>query len=48
VPENMKQKVEEYREMLMDKISMFDDELAEKFLAGEDINIELVKKAIRQ
>lgn len=32
---------------MIDKVSMFNDELAEKFLAGEEPSIELIKKAIR-
>ncbi|MCF7835339.1 elongation factor G [Candidatus Gracilibacteria bacterium] len=47
IPENMLAKVNEYREILIDKVSMFDDELAEKFLGGEEISIELIKRAIR-
>ena len=47
IPADMVEKAQEYREEMIDKISMFDDELAEKFLAGEDISIELIKKAIR-
>lgn len=47
IPEDMKAKVAQYREAMIDKISMFDDELAEKFLGGEEISIELIKKAIR-
>lgn len=44
----MLEKAQKYREEMLDKISMFDDELAEKFLGGEDISIELIKKAIRK
>lgn len=47
IPEDMKEKCLKYREALIDKVSMFDDELAEKFLAGEEVSIELIKKAIR-
>jgi elongation factor G len=48
IPENMLSKAESYREALIDKVSMFDDELAEKFLWGEEISIDLIKKAIRK
>jgi len=44
----MLEKAKTYREAMIDKISMFDDELAEKFLGGEEISIELIKKAIRK
>lgn len=47
MPANMLEKAKTYREEMIDKISMFDDELAEKFLAGEEPSIELIKKAIR-
>jgi elongation factor G len=32
---------------MLDAISVFDDELAEKFLEGEEVSEELIKKAIR-
>jgi len=48
VPADMVAKCQEYREAMIDKVSMFDDELAEKFLWWEEISIELIKKAIRQ
>ncbi len=48
IPADMLEKAQKYREEMLDKISMFDDELAEKFLGGEDISIELIKKAIRK
>ncbi len=38
----------EYRETMIDAISVFDDELAEKFLGGEEISIELLNRAIRK
>jgi len=47
IPADMVEKAKKYKEKMLDKISMFDDELAEKFLAGEEPSIELIKKAIR-
>ena len=47
IPANMQAQAEEYRENMIDAISMFDDELAEKFLGGEEISVELIKRAIR-
>jgi elongation factor G len=47
IPDDMLEKSKKYREEMIDKVSMFDDELAEKFLAGEEPSIELIKKAIR-
>jgi len=47
IPEELKSKAEEYREALIDRVSIYDDELAEKYLEGEEIPVELLKKAIR-
>ncbi len=47
IPADMLEKAKKYREEMIDKVSMFDDELAEKFLGGEEISIELIQKAIR-
>lgn len=38
---------QKYREKLLDAASMFDDELAEKYLEGAEIPQDLLKKAIR-
>lgn len=48
IPEILKADAEERREILLDTASLFDDELAHKFLEGEDIPVELLKKAIRK
>ena len=48
IPADMLEKSKKYREEMIDKISLFNDELAEKFLAGEEISIDLIKKAIRE
>ncbi|MCX6822650.1 MAG: elongation factor G [candidate division SR1 bacterium] len=47
IPADMMDKVKKYKEEMLDKLSLFDDELAEKFLAGEEISIEIIKRAIR-
>ena len=47
IPAELQSKAEEYREALIDRVSLYDDELAEKFLEGEEIPVELLKKAIR-
>jgi elongation factor G len=44
----MQAQAAEYRENMIDAISMFDDELAEKFLGGEEISVDLIKRAIRK
>ena len=48
IPADMLEKAKKYREEMIDKVSMFDDELAEKFLGGEEPSIDLIKKAIRK
>ncbi len=47
VPENMKDDMEKYRAELVERISETDDSLTEKFLGGEDISEEELKKALR-
>ena len=47
IPEDMKDKVEEYRAILVEKVAEADDVLIEKFLNGEEITIEEIKEGIR-
>ena len=48
IPEDMVDLCNEYREKLLDAISMFDDEIMEMYMEGEDIPVEKIKAAIRQ
>ena len=48
IPENMKEKAEEYREQLMELAVEQDDAVMEAYLAGEDISEEQLKKCIRK
>ncbi len=48
IPADMKDKAEEYRNMLLESLSDFDDIIMEKYLEGQDISIEEIKKAIRK
>ncbi len=48
IPEDMTDEVKEYREKLVEEISGSDDGLMEKYLGGEEISIEDLKKALRQ
>jgi elongation factor G len=48
IPEDFAETVATYRETMLDAISVFDDEFAEKFLGGEDISEELIIKAMRK
>ncbi len=47
IPEDIKDKVEEYRTIMIEAVAEFDDELMEKYLEGEEISEEMIKKAIR-
>ena len=48
IPEDMKAEAEKYRSELLDHIVEFDDELMMKYLEGEELSIEEIKKCIRQ
>jgi elongation factor G len=48
IPAHLKADAEKYHEELLDAISMFSDELAEKFLGGEAIPEEMIHSAIRK
>jgi len=47
IPEHLKDEAEKYREELLDAISMFSDELAEKYLEGKAIPEDMIRAAIR-
>ena len=48
IPEDMKAKAEEYRAAMLETLSEFDDEIMMKYLDGEEIDKETIKKAIRR
>ena len=48
IPEDMKDLAEEYREKLLESVAETDDELAMKYLEGEEITIDELKAAIRK
>jgi len=48
VPADMKDKVEEYRSELIERAVESDEATMEKYLAGEEISVEEIKKAIRK
>ena len=47
IPEELKDIALEKRNDLIEAVAEFDDELMEKYLEGEEISVELIKKAIR-
>ncbi len=47
IPEDMKVKVEKYRAELVEKVAEANDEMMEKYLGGEELSIEEIKKSIR-
>lgn len=48
VPDDMKDEVEEYREMICEAAAEADDALMEKYLGGEELTIEEIKAALRK
>ena len=48
IPEEMKEKAEEYRQKLIEAVAELDDEIMEKYLEGEEIPIEDIKRVIRK
>jgi len=47
IPEGMKDQISEYRNKMIEKIAETDDALLEKYLNGEEISNEELKKALR-
>jgi elongation factor G len=47
IPENMVDQVKEYRAKLIEKVSEANDELMEKYLNGQALTIDEIRKAIR-
>ena len=47
IPEDMMDLAQEYREKLLDAVSMFDDDIMEKYMEGEEIPAEQIRAAIR-
>jgi elongation factor G len=48
IPEDYKAKAEEYRAKLVEKIAENDEELLDKYLAGEEIDVQTLKKSLRK
>ncbi|MBR4262014.1 MAG: elongation factor G [Bacilli bacterium] len=48
IPEDLKAIAEEKRADLIETIAVYDEELMEKYLEGEELPVDLIKKAIRK
>ena len=48
IPADMAELAEEYREKMLDAVSMFDDEIMEMYLEGKEIPTDKIRAAIRQ
>ena len=48
IPEDMRELAEEYREKMLDAVSMFDDEIMEMYLEGKEIPTAKICAAIRK
>ena len=48
IPEDMRELAEEYREKMLDAVSMFDDEIMEMYLEGKEIPTAKIRAAIRE
>jgi elongation factor G len=47
IPEDMKEKVEKYRKILLEKVAENDEDLMNKYLAGEELDITQVRQVMR-
>ena len=48
IPDDMKDKAQEYHDALVEAVASTDDELTEKYLEGEELTIDEIKAAIRK
>ncbi|WP_408955500.1 elongation factor G [Natroniella sp. ANB-PHB2] len=48
IPDDLQEKAEEYRELLIEKLADLDEEIMMKYLEGEEITVEEIKAAIRK
>ncbi|MDE5583180.1 MAG: elongation factor G [Ruminococcus sp.] len=48
IPEDMKEKAQEYHEAMIEHVVEQDDELMEKYFSGEELSIEEIKTVIRK
>ncbi|BAF69386.1 elongation factor G [Nitratiruptor sp. SB155-2] len=48
IPEELREKAEEYREKLVEAVAETDEELLDKYLGGEELTTEEIKKGIKK
>ena len=48
IPEDLRERADEYRIALLEAVSDFDDEILERYLEGEDIDPQAIRNAIRK
>ena len=48
IPAELQEQAEEYREIMLDAVSMFDDDLAELVLEEEEISADVIRAAVRR
>jgi len=48
IPADMTDKIKKYREEMVERVVECDEELMEKYLAGEEVSVEELKKAVRK
>ncbi|MCO5294838.1 MAG: elongation factor G [Homoserinimonas sp.] len=48
IPENLKEKAEEYRQQLLEAVAETDDALLEKYFGGEELTVAEIKAGIRK
>jgi elongation factor G len=48
IPEEMKTQIEEYRGIMLEKVAENDESLLNKFLGGEEMTVEEIKKGLRK
>jgi elongation factor G len=47
IPDDLVELADEYRDLLMDAVSAYDEDIMEKYLEGEEITVEVLKASIR-
>ncbi len=47
IPADLKEIAEQYHAELLEAVAEYDDEMMEKYLEGEEVSIEMIKRAIR-